>query len=222
MKVLTSDKDIDQYVWGFEYIAMLMRDPECLIGSTKNAVHTWEEVVKDAKEKNGAQIWTGPAAGGNDHLMAMKTWALAGIKAKWLPFKSGPEAMLGVLGGQGVVYVGNPADIGGREGFNIIAVSSKKRLDVFPDAPTFGELGLQGMDEENMWRGFGVKKGAPEEAMGGWEELLKKVAADPEWRSYLEADGIEVVDYGRDKFTAQVKKDVEDSLRYMKEYGIIK
>ncbi|MDR1733007.1 MAG: tripartite tricarboxylate transporter substrate binding protein [Synergistaceae bacterium] len=222
LKVLTSNKDIDQYIWSFEWIAMLMRDPECLIGSVKNPVHVWADVVKDAREKNGAQIWTGPAAGGNDHIMAMKTWAVAGIKGKYVPYKSGPEAMLGVLGGQGVVYVGNPADIGGREGFNIIAVSSKERLKVFPDAPTFGELGLTGMDDETMWRGFCVKKGTPEEAMVWWENLLKKVAADPEWRSYLEADGIEVVDWGREKFTEQVKKDVEDSLLYLKEYGIIK
>lgn len=222
MKVLTSNKNIDEYVWGFEWIAMLMRDPECLIGSTKNAVHFWADIVKDAKEKNGAQVWTGPAAGGNDHLMAMKTWEKAGIKAKWLPFNSGPEAMLGVLGGQGVVYVGNPADIGGREGFNIVAVSSKERLKQFPDAPTFNELGVSDMDGEIMWRGFCVKKGTPEEAVQWWEGLLKKVAADEEWRSFLEADGIEVVDWGRDKFTEQVKKDVEDSLLYMKKYGIIK
>ncbi|GHS96724.1 hypothetical protein AGMMS50276_15580 [Synergistales bacterium] len=222
MKVLTSNKDIDEYVWGFEWVAMLMRDPECLIGSDKNAVHTWADVVKDAKEKNGAQLWTGPAAGGNDHLMAMKTWEVAGIKAKWIPYNSGPEAMLGVLSGQGVVYVGNPADIGGREGYNIIAVSSKERLKSFPDAPTFGELGLMGMDDETMWRGFCVKKGTPEEAMVWWEDLLKKVAADPDWRSFLEPDGIEVVDWGRDKFTEQVKKDVDDSLTYMKKYGIIK
>jgi tripartite-type tricarboxylate transporter receptor subunit TctC len=222
MKVLTSNKNIDDYIWGFEWIAMLMRDPECLIGSSKNAVHTWAGIVKDAQEKGGAQMWTGPAAGGNDHLMAMKAWDLAGIKAKWLPYNTGPEAMLGVLSGQGVVYVGNPADIGGREGFNIVAVSSKERLKAFPDAPTFGELGLPEMDDEIMWRGFCVKKGTPEEAILWWEDLLKKVAADEEWRSFLENDGIEVVDWGREKFTAQVKKDVEDSLVYMKKYGIIK
>ena len=67
-----------------------------------------------------------------------------------------------------------------------------------------------------------MKKGSPEEALVWWEDLLKKVAADPEWRSFLESDGIEVVDWGRDKFTEQVKYDVESSLRYLKEYGIVK
>ncbi len=32
----------------------------------------------------------------------------------------------------------------------------------------------------------------------------------------LEKDGIDVVDYGRPEFTAQIKKDIEDSTHYLK------
>lgn len=221
-KVLTSKKNVDEYVWGFEWIAMLMKDPECLIAASAAAVNSWETLLKDAKEKNGAQLWTGPAAGGNDHLLAMKVWDKSGISAKWIPYKSGPEAMMGVLSGQGVVYVGNPADVGGREGFKIIAVARKERIKQFPDAPTFTELGVKGLEDEAMWRGFAVKKGTPEEAIVWWESLLKKVAADPEWRGFLEKDGIDVVDYGRKEFTPQIRKDLDDSMVYLKKYGLIK
>ena len=221
-KVLTSKKNVDEYVWGFEWIAMLMKDPECLIAASAAAVNSWETLLKDAKEKNGAQLWTGPAAGGNDHLLAMKVWDKSGISAKWIPYKSGPEAMMGVLSGQGVVYVGNPADVGGREGFKIIAVARKERIKQFPDAPTFTELGVKGLEDEAMWRGFAVKKGTPEEAIVWWESLLKKVAADPEWRGFLEKDGIDVVDYGRKEFTPQIQKDLDDSMVYLKKYGLIK
>jgi len=221
-KVLTSKKDVDQFIWGFEWIAMLMKDPECLIAAKDSPLNTWEAVFRDAKEKNGNQIWTGPAAGGNDHLMAMKVWEKSGMSAKWIPYSSGPEAMMGLLSGQGAVYVGNAADIGGREGFTIIGLARKERSKVFPDAPTFAELGIEALEDEAMWRGFAMKKGSPEEAMAWWEDLLKKVAADPEWREFLEKDGIDVVDYGRPEFTAQIKKDLEDSTYYLKQYGLIK
>jgi tripartite-type tricarboxylate transporter receptor subunit TctC len=118
--------------------------------------------------------------------------------------------------------VGNGADIGGREGFTIVAIARKERSPKFPDAPTFTELGIQGLEDEAMWRGFAMKKGSPEEAMAWWEDLLKKVAADPEWREFLEKDGIDVVDYGRPEFNAQVKKDIEDATHYLKQYGLIK
>jgi tripartite-type tricarboxylate transporter receptor subunit TctC len=221
-KVLTSKKNVDEFIWGFEWIAMLMRDPECLIAAKDGPFNTWEAVHKDALEKKGNQLWTGPAAGGNDHLMAMKVWDKAGMSAKWIPYSTGPEAMMALLSGQGVVYVGNPADIGGREGFTIVALSRKERLEKFPDAPTFSELGIDGLDDEAMWRGFAMKKGSPEEAMAWWEELLKKVAADPEWRAFLEKDGIDVVDYGRSGFNAQVKKDLENFTLYLQRYGLIK
>lgn len=129
---------------------------------------------------------------------------------------------MGLLSGQGVAYVGNPADIGGREGFTIVAIASSERSKVFPDAPTFTELGIKDLEDEVMWRGFAMKKGSPEEAMVWWEDLLKKVAADSEWREFLEKDGIEVVDYGREKFNAQIKKDIEDAETYLKKYGMIK
>ena len=221
-KVLTSKKDVDEYVWGFEWIALLMRDPECLIAAKDSPLNSWEEVHKDAVEKNGGQLWTGPAAGGNDHLMAMKVWDKASIGGKWIPYSTGPEAMMALLSGQGVVYVGNPADIGGREGFNIIAVARNERLERFPDAPTFKELGVEGLDDDVMWRGFAMKKGSPDEAMAWWEELLKQVAADPEWREFLEKDGIDVVDHGRTEFNAQVKKDIENFEFYLTKFGLIK
>lgn len=221
-KVLTSKKDIDEFIWGFEWIALLMRDPECLIAAKDSPLNTWEAVHKDALEKNGAQLWTGPAAGGNDHLMAMKVWDKSGMSAKWIPYNTGPEAMMALLSGQGAVYVGNPADIGGREGFTIVAVARKERLERFPDAPTFLELGVEGLEDEVMWRGFALKKGSPEEAMVWWEELLKKVAADPEWREFLEKDGIDVVDYGRAEFNPQVQKDIDNFTLYLKKYGLIK
>ncbi|HOG52888.1 MAG TPA: tripartite tricarboxylate transporter substrate-binding protein, partial [Bacillota bacterium] len=96
--IVSTQADINKYVWGFQWVSMLMRDPECVITNSKAAINTWPDIVKDAKAKNGSQIWVGPATGGNDHLLALKVWDKAGIKAKWLPFTSGPEAMTALLG----------------------------------------------------------------------------------------------------------------------------
>lgn len=221
-KVLSSKKNEDEMIWSMEWVAMLMRDPECVIGAAEGDLDTFEKVVADARAKNGAQLWSGPAPGGNDHVLATKVWRIVGMKAKWVPCKSGPEAMMGTLSGQSVAYVGNPADMAGRPGYKILALCRAERLPQFPDAPTFKELGYEGLDNEIMWRGFAIKKGAPEEAYAWWEALNKKVAADPEWKEYLERDGIDVVDWGRNQFTAQVKADVENAKTALREAGMIK
>jgi len=218
-KVVASEGKVD--LNGFEWIAMLMADPECVIINKNSSISTWEDIVRDAKEKNGNQIWVGPAAGGLDHVTAMKLWEKAGIKAKWIPFASGGKAIAALLGGQGVAYVGNPRDTIGKPDLMIAAVSSKERLPQFPDVPTFGELGIKDFDNEIMWRGFAVKKCTPEYALKWYDDLFKKVTEDPEWRKFWEVGGIDLVYYSIEKFEKIIEQDVKDFTVYLKKIGMI-
>ena len=222
IQVVSTGVNVDKYIWGFEWASMLMRDPECIISNIKLPINTWPDIVKDAKAKGGRQIWVGPSTGGNDHLMAMKVWDKAGISAMWIPFESGPAAMVALMGGQGVAYVGNPVDTAGRPDLKVCAVSSATRLKQYPDAPTFRELGLAGLDDESMWRGFAVKKGTPPEAVKWLQDLVEKVAKDPEWKDFFEAQAIEVVAHRTEEFTKHVKTNLEDAQKYFKQFGIIK
>ncbi len=203
------------------WMAMLMADPECVITNRNAEIDTWEEVVADAKAHPGEQIWLGPAAGGLDHIMAMKLWEKSGISCKWIPFKSGGAAMTALMGGQGVVYVGNPRDISGKPDLKIAAVSSEERLPQFPDAPTFSELGLSGLDNEIMWRGFAVKKNTPQIALDWYSNLFEKVTGDPDWRSFWEKGGIKVVHYGPEKFRQIIEADRKEFHHYLSSLGLI-
>ena len=113
-------------------------------------------------------------------------------------------------------------DTAGRPDLKVCAVSSATRLKQYPDAPTFRELGLAGLDDESMWRGFAVKKGTPPEAVKWLQDLVEKVAKDPEWKNFFEEQAIEVVAYRTDEFTKHVKTNLEDAQRYFKQFGIIK
>ena len=214
-----SDIQIDDLSW----LVMMVSDPEAIITNKNASVKTWEDIVADAKEKNGKQLWVGPAKGGNDHIMAMKTWKAAGIKAKWIPYKSGGKAMAALMGGHGVVYVGNPQDVLGRPDLQVALISAPNRLGgQFADVRTFKEVGIEGMDSEIMWRGFMVKKGIPAEARSFYDDLLEKVSKDPEWRAYIEKGGANPVFYNEDKFTQIVKNDAAEFTATLKELGIMK
>jgi putative tricarboxylic transport membrane protein len=220
-KIVSSKSNIkiDDLTW----LAMMVSDPEAIITNSKLEVQTWEQIVADAKAKNGKQIWVGPAKGGNDHIMAMKTWKAAGIKAKWIPYKSGGKAMAALLGGHGVVYVGNPQDVVGRPDLKVAAISAQKRLaGQFAYAPTFKEVGISGLDSEIMWRGFMVKKAIPAEARAYYDDLLEKVSKDPEWREYISKGGANSVFYKEEKFNKIVKNDATEFTATLKELGILK
>lgn len=212
-KVVSTAAEID--LMAFNWLAMLMADPECIITNGKMAINTWEQVVADAKAKNGNQIWLGPAAGGLDHVTAMKIWEKAGIEAKWVPFASGGKAVAALLGEQGVAYVGNPRDIAGKPDLKIAVVSSVKRLEQFPDVPTLKEMGIKGLDSEVMWRGFALKKGVPAAAVKWYDDLIAKVTKNAEWREFWEPYGIKIVHYKTKEFTKIVEGDIQDFKNYL-------
>lgn len=225
-KVATAKSNIS--LEDFEWTAMTQSDPEAIITNSKLPVNTWQQLVADAKAKCGSgdrQIWVGPAAGGLDHVMAMKTWDAAGIDpkcVKYVPFKGGPAAMVELMGGRGVAYVGNPRDIIGKPDFKIAALSRTERLKSFPDAPTFKDLGVKGLDDEIMWRGFAVKKGIPEDARKFYENLFNKLKTNPEWVAHVAKMSIDPVYLGPKPFLDVVLKDKAEVTKWAKAAGILK
>jgi len=211
----------EAYIEGIDWAAMMMADPECVITHKKQKVNTWEDIVLDAKSKDGNQLWLGPANGGLDHVTALKIWDQAGIKAKWIPFKSGGKARAALLGEQGVAYVGNPREVLGNDDLQIAAISGSKRLPQFPNVPTFNELGISNLDNEFMWRGFVLKKGTSPEIGKWFDELFSNVNNDPEWREYWERGGIDVIYKNSDEFTKIVHSDKEQFTHYLQKIGII-
>ena len=220
-KIVSSKSDIKTS--DLSWLAMMVSDPEAIITRNNSDVETWEQIVADAKAKNGKQLWVGPAKGGNDHIMAMKTWKAAGITAKWIPYKSGGKAMAALMGGHGVVYVGNPQDVLGRPDLMVAVISAPNRLSgKYADVPTFKEVGISGMDNEIMWRGFMVKKGIPADARAFYVDLFEKVSKDPGWQAYIKKGGANPVYYKEDKFKEIIKKDEAVFTATLKELGILK
>jgi hypothetical protein len=150
-----------------------------------------------------------------DHLMALKVWDQFGISARWIPFRSGGEALAALLGDQGAAYVGNPRDAKGNPDLRVIAVSGEQRLPQFPEARVFAELGADGLDREFMWRGFAVKKGCPDSALVWYDELFQRITADEQWRSFWEDEGMQVVYRGTTEFTPIVHRDREEFQHYL-------
>ncbi|MBI9103506.1 MAG: tripartite tricarboxylate transporter substrate binding protein [Spirochaetales bacterium] len=206
-KLVTTDSELDPMT--FDWISLMQIDPECVITNINNPVHTWEQVVADAKAKGGSQLWLGPAAGGLDHVTAQAIWKAAGIEASWVPFSSGGKAKAALLGEQGITYTGNPGEIIGKPDFMIAGICTEERLPQFPDVPTFKELGLDGLENEVMWRGFAVKRGTPDNIIEWYDDIFEKVTNDPDWIAAYEPMGNMIVHKTRDEFNELVQNDYD-------------
>ncbi len=211
----------EAYIDALHWVALLMVDPECVIVRRDAAIDAWEPLLADAMARPGEQLWLGPDQGGLDHVMAVKIWERAGITARWVPYSSGDKAMLALMGGQGLAYVGNPSDIVNLPDLVMAAVSSPTRLLQFPDVPTFGECGLDGLDDEVMWRGFALRRGAPAEALAWYDRLFRQVTEDPEWRAFWERSAIQPIYLGPDDFEAMVREDRAEFAHYLARMGMV-
>ena len=210
VQITQSDFGMDD----FYFLACLTEAPEALITNRHSDVVTFEDIVADARAKEGRQIWVGPGVGSLDHLMAIKTWDKLGITATWVPYDGGGEAIAALLGKHGDVYVGNPEDVKGRPDLNIAAVSARKRLDNFPETPTLPEVGCD-LPDEIMWRGFAVKQGTPPEVIAYLDDLLGKIAVDEEWLAFVKLNSAKAVHYRHDEFTTIVDRDSHQSVKYL-------
>jgi hypothetical protein len=132
-----------------------------------------------------------------------------------VPFSSGGEALVALLGNQGTAYVGNPQDTMGKPDLRMIAVSSARRLPQFPDTPIFSELGAPELDNEYMWRGFALKQGCPALVLRWYDELFRKITADEQWRTFWEKEGMEVVYDDASAFTEVVNRDRTEFQSYL-------
>ena len=218
-KIVQSNRK--EYIDELNWIGMMMADPECIITRSNQSPTTLEELIEDATSKPGEQIWLGPAMGGLDHVTALKVWDSFDVDAKWIPYESGGEAKASLLGGEGVAYVGNPRDAAENDDLHIAVVSGSKRLEQFPDTPTFSDYGVEGLDKEFMWRGFAIRKGCPPEALQWYDELFRAVTSDKDWKRFWEKDGIEVLYYDAVPFTKIVREDHDEFTHYLERLEMI-
>ncbi len=205
----------------FDWLALMISDPECLIVNNTTKIRTLEDIIKDAKQKNGEQKWLGPLVGGLDNLFAEEVWEKLNIKAHWIPYESGSDAIVALMGKQGAVYVGNPGDISGRPTLSIAVVAAEKRLEKFPDVPTFVEKGYD-IKSEVLWRGFALKKGTPPKIKKYLTDLFAKIAKDSIWINFVNNSSAVPVFYDEEAFSKIVAKDQEKARYYLQKAGLLK
>jgi putative tricarboxylic transport membrane protein len=209
---------IDRIDWH----SYVMDNAHVIIVNTREGLHSWEDVVRDAAERNGRQLWLGVDIGGVKHVSGVKIARAANLEMRWIPYSSGGQAVAALMGGLGSVYLGNPRDARGRDDLKVVAVAGRSRLADFPDAPTFGEMGIEGLENERIWRGFAFAKGVPEPIRDWHEAMVQLVVSDPLWLSTWENEGVDLEFLPSAEFTAMVESDRAEFNHYLKEMGLLR
>ena len=213
--------DREDLIEGVDWHSYIMDNPHVLITNTAEGFPDWEALYRHAQEQPGDQLWLGVDIGGVKHISGVKMAGATGIDMRWIPYSSGGEAAAALIGNLGHVYLGNPRDALASEDLGIAVVAAEERMELFPETPTFAELGFEGLEGELIWRGLALRDGTPEPVREWWEALVRKVTSDPDWKRAWEGEGVNLTYRGADEFNDIVRRDREEFNQYLREIGLI-
>jgi tripartite-type tricarboxylate transporter receptor subunit TctC len=117
------------------------------------------------------------------------------LRMTGVPYKGGAPIMVDIIGGHlpsGVtsVLTALPHVLSGK--LRVIGVAADKRTRIFPDAMTFQEVGLSGV-ESHSWYGLFGPAGMPDEVVNRILQDLRKVTSEPAVARQLNDQGADIV-----------------------------
>jgi tripartite-type tricarboxylate transporter receptor subunit TctC len=203
-------------------IASLLSYENVLVVPPSLRVNTVADLIALAKAKPEQITYGTSSTGGPTHILAELFNTVAGIKTRHIPYKGGAPAVVDLMGGHIHFFFSNPVNVAsqiksGR--LRAIAVTRQTRAAAFPDAPTFAEAGLPAMVLTN-WMGVGGPAGIPKSIVDRLSAEVRKLAATPETKERLNAQGFEPYYNTPEQTAALIKADIVKYGKIIKDANI--
>ena len=106
-----------------------------------------------------------------------------------------------------------------RESRQPCAVADRNRSAILPDVPTMAESGFPGV-ETGTWYGFLGPARTPSTIAQSFHGALVNVMAQPEMKSRLLAQGVDIVGADPREFDKMIREEVEKWSKLVKRAGI--
>lgn len=218
---LRSKKPFDPTVV-FAPISEVARTPLIMVVHPGIAATTPAELIKLAKADPAKFSYGTYGNGSSAHFFGYTFNKQAGLKMEHVAYKGEAPSVNDLLGGQIPIVimsgVGAAANIqaGKMKG---IAVTGPARAPIFPDIPTFKELGFTGMDDVG-WFGLFAPAGTPKPIIDKLSKEVNLILKDPEIIARLGKMGLELTGSTPEAFTERVKKDYKKYGDVVSEIGI--
>ena len=194
----------------FAPVALTAVVPLALVVHPSIPANNVKEFVAYAKANPG-KLNYGSAGNGNvTHLGAFQFVQANGIDAVHAPFKGSAPADVALVGGeiQFLTDTVNSVMAFVRDKrLKMLAVTSAKRMSLFPDVPTLAESGFPGF-EVGAWQGVMVPAATPKAVVDRLNAEINKALHNPDLKAKLAAQGAEPLGSTVAEYGAYVKKEI--------------
>lgn len=163
-------------------VAMAAAAPNLLVVNASLPVKSLDDLIKLARQKPGEITYSSAGSGTSGHLAAELLKSTAKVDMRHIPYKSGPEAVTGVLTGEvGFIFFTVPSVLPQVEAGKLraLAITSAERSALVPNVPTVAEQGFPGF-EVLAWYALFAPRETPKPVVDRLSAEIAKVVNMPE------------------------------------------
>ncbi len=182
-----------------------------------------DQFVKAAKAAGNKWIMAGTGKNSEDNILTNFLNKAYGLNMKYVPYKGGGRVAKELAGKNANSTVNNPSEqLGFYQAGKTIAIGAftPKRLPLFPDAPTFKELGKDFV--YFMQRTVAGAPGMSSDARAYYQGLFKKIFASKEWQGYMKKKSLQGDFLSGDALVKYWKRETGVQKEILKKMGAIK
>jgi tripartite-type tricarboxylate transporter receptor subunit TctC len=216
-KHLTYDVEKD-----FAPVALTAVVPLALVVHPGIPANTVKEFVDYAKANRG-KLSYGSAGNGNvTHLGAFQFAQANGIDAVHVPFKGSAPADLALVSGDIQFLTDTVNSVMGfvkDKRMKMLAVTTARRMSLFPEVPTLAESGMAGF-EVGAWQGVMVPAATPKPVVDRLNAEILKALQHPDVKAKLAGQGAEPLGSTPAEYQAYVRKELQRWAGVVKATGV--
>ncbi len=205
-------------------ICNLALDEQLIVVKADSPFKTIKDLVAEAKKRPGELTVGGTGSGQDDHICQRKWEKAAGIRLRYVPFKSGGECITALLGGHVNLIWANPPEFVPQWEAKMVrpvAVAKTTRMPEFSDVPALKEIGYD--VTYYFYRGIGAASGIPAEVAAFYENMFKRMAESSAWKErYIKKYMLSPNWMGSKEFAKVVAQNEEESKEILKDLGLLK
>jgi tripartite-type tricarboxylate transporter receptor subunit TctC len=195
--------------------------PDAIVVAANSPYKTYADLLKFAKENPGKVTFGGSSQFSANHMAHERFKKVAGVNTTYVPFKGTGELVASVLGQHvtaAMTY--STLAVQQKEKVRLLAIATEKRSPLFPDAPTFKEVGLGWVG--GAYRGIAVPKSTPKDVQKAVSDMMATVNKDPAYVKKMIDGGFEQVDIPVGKMADFMKEQTKLALEDAKLAGLAK
>ncbi|KRB68043.1 Bug family tripartite tricarboxylate transporter substrate binding protein [Noviherbaspirillum sp. Root189] len=203
-------------------VALTATVPLALVVNPSLPVNNVKEFIDYAKANPGKLSYGSAGSGNITHLGAFQFLQANGIDAVHVPYKGSAPADADLVGGQIQFMtdtINSVASFVRDKRMRLLAVTTPKRIPIFPDTPTVAESGLPGF-EVSAWQGLMVPAKTPEPIIKRINSELMKALQSPDVQKKLAAQGAIPLGSTPEEYGAYMKSELARWSKIVKQTGV--